>query len=75
MDERTESSAPAEVVVGSDGTAPALRAVAWAATEARLRGRGLRIVHVASYPTSSPDARAAHPGAARSCPAATSGWA
>ena len=28
MDERTESSALAEVVVGTDGTAPALRAVA-----------------------------------------------
>ena len=49
MDERTESSALGEVVVGTDGTAPALRAVAWAATEARLRGRALRIVHVASY--------------------------
>lgn len=49
MDERTESSALAEVVVGTDGTASALHAVAWAATEARLRGRALRIVHVASY--------------------------
>ena len=62
MDERTESSAPAEVVVGSDGTAPALRAVAWAATEARLRGRGLRIVHVASYADVEPGCPGCPPG-------------
>ena len=60
MDERTESSAPAEVVVGTDGTAPALRAVAWAATEARLRGRALRIVHVASYADTEAGRRHAH---------------
>jgi nucleotide-binding universal stress UspA family protein len=52
MDERyarNETSARPEVVVGTDGSATALRAVAWAATEARLRGRELRIVHVAPY--------------------------
>ena len=60
MDERTESSALAEVVVGTDGTAPALHAVAWAATEARLRGRALRIVHVASYADTEAGRRHAH---------------
>ena len=60
MDERTESSSPAEVVVGTDGSAPALRAVAWAATEARLRGRPLRIVHVASYADTEAGRRHAH---------------
>ncbi len=38
-----------EVVVGTDGTETALRAVAWAAAEARLRGVPLRIVHAAPY--------------------------
>jgi nucleotide-binding universal stress UspA family protein len=41
--------APPEVVVGTDGTATATRAVAWAATEARGRGLGLRIVHAGPY--------------------------
>ncbi|MDT7709576.1 MAG: hypothetical protein QOG20_5183 [Pseudonocardiales bacterium] len=40
-------AAAAEVVVGVDGTASALRAVSWATAEARLRGRPLRIVHAA----------------------------
>ena len=75
MDERTESSAPAEVAVGTDGTAPALRAVAWAATEAQLRGGALRIVHVASYTDTEAvlSARARHPrqGADRRTPAGT----
>ncbi|WP_326822838.1 universal stress protein [Streptosporangium sp. NBC_01756] len=35
------------IVVGVDGSASSLRAVAWAAREARLRGAPLRIVHVA----------------------------
>jgi nucleotide-binding universal stress UspA family protein len=39
------------VVVGTDGTKIAARAVAWAATEARLRGASLRIVHTAPYAT------------------------
>ena len=60
MDERTESSAPAEVVVGTDGTPHSLRAVAWAATEARLRGRALRIVHVASYTDTKAGRQHAH---------------
>lgn len=37
------------IVVGVDGTATALRAVAWAAQEARLRVRPLRLVHAAPY--------------------------
>jgi nucleotide-binding universal stress UspA family protein len=41
------------VVVGADGTETALRAVVWAATEARLRDRPLRIVHAAPYVTST----------------------
>ena len=46
----------AEVVVGTDGTEAALRAVAWAATEARLRGVPLRIVHAAPYVASANEA-------------------
>lgn len=56
MDERN-GIARAEVVVGADGSAPALRAVAWAATEARLRGRALRIVHAAPYADTEPARR------------------
>lgn len=41
----------AQVVVGTDGTEIAARAVAWAATEARLRGVPLRILHAAPYAT------------------------
>src|SRR4249920_1242227 len=37
------------IVVGVDGTTTALRAVAWAAAEARLRHRPLRILHAAPY--------------------------
>jgi len=37
------------IVVGVDGTTSALRAVAWAAREARLRQRPLRLVHAAPY--------------------------
>ena len=40
-----------EIVVGTDGTATALRAVAWAAAEARARGAALRILHAAPYAT------------------------
>lgn len=38
------------IVVGADGSAESLRAVAWAAREARLRQAGLRIVAVPSLP-------------------------
>lgn len=38
-----------EVVVGVDGTEPALGAVRWAAQEAARRGAPLRIVHAAPY--------------------------
>lgn len=37
------------IVVGVDGTDPALQAVAWAAEEARLRHCALRLVHAAPY--------------------------
>ena len=37
------------IVVGVDGTTTGLRAVAWAAKEAVLRGRPLRLVHAAPY--------------------------
>ena len=37
------------IIVGVDGTSTALRAVAWAAKEALLRGRPLRLVHAAPY--------------------------
>jgi nucleotide-binding universal stress UspA family protein len=46
----------AEVVVGTDGTDIAFQAVAWAATEARLRGVLLRIVHAAPYMIPANDA-------------------
>ncbi len=52
MNEQHIPDAP-EVVVGADGTETALRAVVWAATEARLRDRPLRIVHAAPYVTST----------------------
>jgi nucleotide-binding universal stress UspA family protein len=37
------------IIVGVDGTSTALRAVAWAAEEARVRGRPLLLVHAAPY--------------------------
>jgi nucleotide-binding universal stress UspA family protein len=37
------------IIVGVDGTTTGLRAVAWAAKEALLRGRPLRLVHAAPY--------------------------
>lgn len=46
-----DSTAPQEVVVGTDGTPTALRAVAWAATEAAIRRHPLRIVHAGPYAT------------------------
>jgi nucleotide-binding universal stress UspA family protein len=46
-----QSTSATDVVVGTDGTETAARAVAWAATEARLRGVSLRIVHAAPYAT------------------------
>lgn len=46
-----QTSGAAGVVVGTDGTETAARAVAWAASEARLRGVPLRIVHAAPYAT------------------------
>ncbi|NMH97790.1 universal stress protein [Pseudonocardia acidicola] len=44
-----QSSPEAPVVVGVNGTETALRAVVWAAGEARLRALPLRIVHAAPY--------------------------
>jgi nucleotide-binding universal stress UspA family protein len=46
------STGPAtDIVVGVDGTSTALRAVQWAAAEARMRGTGLQILHAAPYAT------------------------
>ena len=52
-----QSTGPgADIIVGVDGTSTALRAVEWAAAEARLRGTGLQILHAAPYATGpSPD--------------------
>ena len=50
MEEKDIARSP-EVVVGTDGTPTASRAVAWAATEARIRRRALRIVHAGPYAT------------------------
>jgi nucleotide-binding universal stress UspA family protein len=59
-----DNSTDARVVVGVDGTRIALDAVRWAATDARLRGLPLQIVHAAPYAGSraadSPEARRAH---------------
>ncbi|MBW0115095.1 universal stress protein [Pseudonocardia abyssalis] len=49
--EDEDIAASPEVVVGTDGTATASRAVAWAATEARVRRLPLRIVHAGPYAT------------------------
>ncbi|MHA6794219.1 universal stress protein [Pseudonocardia bannensis] len=49
MTEQTPHEPP--VVVGVNGTQTALRAVLWAAHEARLRRAPLRIVHAAPYAT------------------------
>lgn len=51
MDGNTRTAAGPDVVVGVDGTATALNAVGWAATEARARRRPLRILHAAPYAT------------------------
>jgi nucleotide-binding universal stress UspA family protein len=45
------AGAGADIVVGVDGTSTALRAVQWAAAEARLRGTRLQILHAAPYAT------------------------
>jgi nucleotide-binding universal stress UspA family protein len=57
MDTHVPPPARAGVIVGTDGSSTALRAVAWAATEARLRGTGLSIVHAAPYADSAPARR------------------
>jgi nucleotide-binding universal stress UspA family protein len=57
MDQHVPPPADAGVIVGTDGSSTALRAVAWAATEARLRGTGLSIVHAAPYADSAPARR------------------
>lgn len=42
---------PGAVVAGVDGTATAVRAAAWAAAEARVRGTALFVLHAAPYAT------------------------
>jgi len=44
-----DTGSPREVVVGVDGSDPGLRAVGWAATEARLRSLPLHIVHASPH--------------------------
>jgi nucleotide-binding universal stress UspA family protein len=43
-----------QIVVGVDGSESAVHAVRWAATEARRRGAGLRLVHVYATPVGYP---------------------
>jgi nucleotide-binding universal stress UspA family protein len=43
-----------QIVVGVDGSESAVHAVRWAATEARRRGAGLRLVHVYTTPVGYP---------------------
>lgn len=59
MDERPDHSgvpdaahlsAVPRIVVGIDGSAPSRRALGWAASEARLRGAVLHVLHFATYP-------------------------
>lgn len=57
MDQHVPPPERPGVIVGTDGSATALRAVAWAATEARLRGTGLLVVHAAPYADSVPARR------------------
>lgn len=45
---------PGTVVVAVDGSAPALRAAQWAATQAQLEGRPLTLVHAAGEATGRP---------------------
>ncbi len=45
---------PGTVVVAGVGSAPALRAVQWAATQARLEGRPLTLVHVSVHDAGRP---------------------
>lgn len=62
MDEQPDpdvSIEPGALVVGIDGTQSALRAVAWAAAEARLRGTPLHILHAAPYAGDPPGRRRA----------------
>jgi nucleotide-binding universal stress UspA family protein len=54
-------SAP-RIVVGVDGSAPSFEALAWAATEARLRGAQLEVVHASFYRREMLEL---YPGAAR----------
>jgi nucleotide-binding universal stress UspA family protein len=53
---------PPRIVVGVDGSAPSLQALAWAATEARLRGARLEVLHATFY---RPEMLELFPGAAR----------
>ncbi len=44
-----EAMTPPRIVVGVDGSSPSIEALAWAATEARLRGARLEILHASFY--------------------------
>jgi nucleotide-binding universal stress UspA family protein len=45
----TQDIPTGNIVVGIDGSAPALQAVQWAADQAQLQGRGLTIVHATRH--------------------------
>jgi nucleotide-binding universal stress UspA family protein len=53
---------PPRIVVGVDGSAPSLEALAWAATEARLRRARLEVLHASFYRRQMLEL---YPGAAR----------
>lgn len=59
MNDQHTSGHEYAVVVGVDGTATALHAVAWAADEAVAHGGSLRIVHAAPYAVDAPGTRRA----------------
>lgn len=55
-------SDPPRIVVGVDGSQPSFEALEWAATEARLRGARLELLHATFY---RPEMLKLFPGAAR----------
>jgi nucleotide-binding universal stress UspA family protein len=50
----TSHLSPGTIVVGIDGSAPALQAVQWAAEQAQRQGRGLTLVHASGYEGAKP---------------------
>jgi nucleotide-binding universal stress UspA family protein len=50
----TSQITPGTIVVGIDGSAPALQAVQWGAEQAQRQGRGLTLVHASGYEGAKP---------------------